>query len=92
MLTQISNLNEEKNQIKEQLDSKVEFSRMKGLTDELTDDITVLKNELKQRLTKVEVSDLINQGGSPNELFGDMQNITLNMTKLLKEFKLHKQD
>ena len=90
MLTQISNLNEEKNQIKEQLDSKVEFSRMKGLTDELTDDITVLKNELKQRLTKVEVSELINQGGSPNELFGDMQNITLNMTKLLKEFKLHK--
>ena len=90
MLTQISNLNEEKNQIKEQLDSKVEFSRLKGLTDELTDDITVLKNELKQKLTKAETTDLINQGGSPNELFGDMQNITLNMTKLLKEFKMHK--
>ena len=90
MLTQISNLNEEKNQIKEQLDSKVEFSRLKGLTDELTDDIIVLKNDLKQRLTKSEVTDLINQGGSPNELFGDMQNITLNMTKLLKEFKMHK--
>ena len=72
MLTQISNLNEEKNQIKEQLDSKVEFSRLKGLTDELTDDITVLKNELKQKLTKAEITDLINQGGSPNELFGDM--------------------
>ena len=72
MLTQISNLNEEKNQIKEQLDSKVEFSRLKGLTDELTDDIVVLKNDIKQRLTKAETTELINQGGSPNELFGDM--------------------
>ena len=72
MLTQISNLNEEKNQIKEQLDSKVEFSRMKGLTDELTDDIVVLKNDIKQRLTKAETTELINQGGNPNELFGDM--------------------
>ena len=72
MLTQISNLNEEKNQIKEQLDSKVEFSRLKGLTDELTDDIVVLKNDIKQRLTKAETTELINQGGNPNELFGDM--------------------
>ena len=62
------------------------------MTDELTDDITVLKNELNQRMTKAEASDLIRQGGSPEELFGDMQNITQNMTKLLKEFKLHKED
>ena len=54
------------------MDSKVEFSRMKGLTDELTDDIVVLKNDIKQRLTKAETTELINQGGSPNELFGDM--------------------
>jgi len=39
------------------------------------------------------VTDIIRQGGSsPEELNTDMQNITQNVAKLFKEFKLHKED
>ena len=42
MLTQFSKLNEEKNQMRDIIESKVDHSKLKSFTDELQDDITVL--------------------------------------------------
>ena len=47
MLTQFSKLNEEKNELKDLIVSKVDYSQLKALTDEMQDEITVLTNELK---------------------------------------------
>lgn len=47
MLTQFSKLNEEKNELKDLLVSKVDYSQLKALNDEMQDEITVLTNELK---------------------------------------------
>ena len=38
------------------------------------------------------MTELIHKGGNNSELSGDMQAITQNMGKLLKEFKHHKED
>ena len=42
MLTQFSKLNEEKNELREFIDAKVDHSKLKSFSDELRDDITVL--------------------------------------------------
>ena len=47
MLTQISKLNEEKNELRDFIESKVDHSKLKQYTDELQDDVTVLKNDVK---------------------------------------------
>eukprot|EP00353_Schmidingerella_taraikaensis_P010564 CAMPEP_0185589804 /NCGR_PEP_ID=MMETSP0434-20130131/58387_1 /TAXON_ID=626734 ORGANISM="Favella taraikaensis, Strain Fe Narragansett Bay" /NCGR_SAMPLE_ID=MMETSP0434 /ASSEMBLY_ACC=CAM_ASM_000379 /LENGTH=69 /DNA_ID=CAMNT_0028213499 /DNA_START=716 /DNA_END=925 /DNA_ORIENTATION=+ len=69
-------MNEEKNELNELINSKVDHSKLKSFADELGDDIKLLQNELKGRLTKVEVTDLISKGGSSEEISADMQNIT----------------
>lgn len=92
MLTQFSNLNEEKNKIREIIDSKVDHSKLKQFADELSDDITVLKNDLVQKTSKTDVTELISKGGSPDDIMSDMQQITGNVSKILKEFKHHKED
>ena len=65
---------------------------MKGEVDELKDGISELKDGLKTRPEKEEVVQIINSKGSPDEFFTDIQNITSNVSRLLKEFKLHKTD
>lgn len=92
LLTQFSKLNEEKNELRDVIEAKVDHSRLKATINEINDEITVLTNEIGQRIKKSEVTDLIQKGGSPEELSSDMQNITQNVAKLLKEFKLHKED
>ena len=42
MLTQFSKLNEEKNEMRDIIECKVDHSKLKQFTDELQDDITVL--------------------------------------------------
>ena len=42
MLTQFSKLNEEKNELRDIIESKVDHSTLKQFSDELQDDITVL--------------------------------------------------
>ena len=79
MLTQISKLNEEKNELRDFIESKVDHSKLKQYTDELQDDVTVLKNEVKQKASKTDVSEMIRQSGSPEELGKDMQNVTQNV-------------
>ena len=59
LLTQFSKLNEDKNDLKELVESKVDHSKLKGFFDELQDDIIVLKNELKKRMTHSDVTELI---------------------------------
>ena len=47
---------------------------------------------MKSRPEKEEVVQIINSKGNPDEFFSDIQNITSNVSRLLKEFKLHKGD
>ena len=47
---------------------------------------------MKSRLEREEVLQIIEKRGNPDELFTDIQNITSNVSKLLKEFKNHKSD
>lgn len=51
-----------------------------------------MQNELRSRATKSDVAEMVYKGGSPDELSSDMQNITKNMAKLVKELRVHKQD
>lgn len=67
MLTQISKLNEEKNEIREIVDSKVDHSKLKQFIDELQDDVVVLQKEIKSKVSKTDVTDIIRQGGSNSE-------------------------
>lgn len=93
VLTQLTKLNEEKDQLKEIINAKVDHSKLKSYTDELKDDLTVLQHEIKTRVTHTDVTDLLcKSGASPTELSTDMQNITKSIAKLVKEFKVHKQD
>ena len=59
LLTQFSKLNEEKNELKDLIESKVDHSRLKASIDELNDEITVLTNELGLRIKKTEATELI---------------------------------
>jgi len=92
LLTQLSRLNEEKNEMKQAIEAKVDHSRLKTLADELKDDVNMLTNELKARVTRNDVTELIKKGGTPSELCSDITNITANVARLVKEFKLHKDD
>ena len=51
-----------------------------------------LQSDIKLRLQKEEVVQIIEKRGNPDDLFTDIQNITSNVSKLLKEFKNHKGD
>lgn len=72
LLTQFSKLNEEKNEMREVIDAKVDHSRLKTTVDELNDELTVLSNEVGKRIKKTEVTELIKKGGNPEELATDM--------------------
>ena len=75
-LTQLTKMNEEKNEMLEIMNTKVDYSKLKTFLDELKEDQTVISNEVKARPTKSEVTELILKGGTPDEIGADMQNIT----------------
>ena len=59
MLTQFSKLNEEKNEMREIMESKVDHSKLKQFADELQDDIAVLQKEVKQKVSTTDVTEIL---------------------------------
>ena len=69
-----------------------EQGKFRSEVDELKSGISELQQDMKLRLEREEVVQIIEKRGNPDELFTDIQNITSNVSKLLKEFKNHKSD
>ena len=69
-----------------------EQGKFRSEVDELKSGISELQQDMKSRLEREEVVQIIEKRGNPDELFTDIQNITSNVSKLLKEFKNHKSD
>ena len=69
-----------------------EQGKFRTEVDELKSGISELQQDMKSRLEREEVVQIIEKRGNPDELFTDIQNITSNVSKLLKEFKNHKSD
>ena len=66
--------------------------KFKSEVDQLRNGISKLQSDIKLRPEKEEVVQIIEKRGNPDDLFTDIQNITSNVSKLLKEFKNHKGD
>ena len=69
-----------------------EQGKFRSEVDELKSGISELQQDMKLRLEREEVVQIIEKRGNPDDLFTDIQNITSNVSKLLKEFKNHKSD
>ena len=69
-----------------------EQGKFRSEVDELKSGISELQQDMKLRLEREEVVQIIEKRGNPDDLFTDIQNITSNVSKLLKEFKNHKRD
>ena len=69
-----------------------EQRKFRSEVDELKSGISELQQDMKLRLEREEVVQIIEKRGNPDDLFTDIQNITSNVSKLLKEFKNHKSD
>ena len=69
-----------------------EQGKFRTEVDQLKSGISELQQDMKLRLEREEVVQIIEKRGNPDELFTDIQNITSNVSKLLKEFKNHKSD
>ena len=69
-----------------------EQGKFRTEVDQLKSGISELQQDMKLRLEREEIVQIIEKRGNPDELFTDIQNITSNVSKLLKEFKNHKSD
>ena len=69
-----------------------EQGKFRTEVEQLKSGISELQQDMKLRLEREEIVQIIEKRGNPDELFTDIQNITSNVSKLLKEFKSHKSD
>ena len=92
MLTQLSTLIEEKETLELKVAAKVDetnFSQKLALFSEKVDKCM---EGLQDRVSKEEVGEFIDKKANLDEICSDIQNITSNVSKLVKEFKFHKSD